>query len=115
MADLLNEVMPFLMELLALILTAVLVLASRQITAWTGVQIEAKHRDALHEAIMSGVESAMHHGFEVGAGTFKAHVLAHIRESVPDAMEALNPLPDVLERIIERKAREALSRIGEPK
>ena len=115
MANLLTELMPYLMELLALILTAALVLASRQITAWTGVQIEAKHREALHEAVMSGVESAITHGAEIGADTFKAHVLAHVRASVPDAMKALKPLPDVLTRIIERKTMEALARAGEPK
>ena len=115
MEDLLTTLTPFLLDLLAVVLTAALVLVTRQITVWTGVQIEAKHRDALHEAIMSGVESAIAHGVETGAGTFKAHVLAHVRASVPDAMKALKPLPDVLERIIERKAMEALSRMGEPK
>lgn len=115
MLDLWTTLEPAVLELAALVLTAAIAFAAAQFRAWTGIEIAAKHREALHEAITSGVLSASRHGIEVGAATFKAHVIAHVRESVPDAMRYLDPLPDVLENIIERRATEALARLGEPK
>lgn len=77
--------------------------------------IQAKHREALHEAIITAVESGMKLGPQVGLETLQAHVVQHLRESVPQAMAALNPNDSVLGRIIERRAREALAKLGEPK
>ena len=110
-----NAIEPVFLEGLGLILTIVIAWAAAQLRAWTGIEISAKHRIALHEAVMSGVLSASKHGMVTGSETFKAHVLAHVRASVPDALAYLKPLPPVLQNIIERKAQEALAKIGEPK
>jgi hypothetical protein len=77
--------------------------------------IEAKHRDALHEAIISAVESGIKLGPKEGMETLQAHVMLHLRQSVPDAMKALAPSNSVINRLIERYAREALVKLGEPK
>ena len=115
MTELWTAIEPAVLELLALVLTIAIAFAAAQLRAWTGIEIAAKHREALHEAVMSGVLSASKHGMATGTETFRAHVLAHVRASVPDALAYLDPLPDVLQNIVERKAREALAKIGEPK
>ena len=110
--DLWTAIEPHVAELLGLLLTIIIGIAARQLTAFTGVEIEKRHREALHEALMSGVMSALKHGPQVGMGTIKAHAIAHARQSVPDAMRALVPGETVLDDIAERYAREALARLG---
>ena len=100
---------------IGLVLTFIINRAAAAFTLATGIQIEKAHRDALHTAIKSAVESALFHGPDVALGTLKAHVVQHLRESVPDALAALVPGDGVLDRLVERYAREALNKIGEPK
>lgn len=84
-------------------------------TRITSRALEEKHRSALHQALKSGVESAVLHGPGVALGTIKAHAIQHARESVPEALKALTPGDGVLDTIVERYAREFLNSIGEPK
>ncbi len=115
MLEIWTVIEPAVLALFATALTVIIGIATAQLRAWTGIEIAAKHREAMHEAVMSGVLSASEHGLATGGETFKAHVIAHVRASVPDAVAYLDPLPGVLQNIIERKAREALAKIGEPK
>jgi len=110
-----EQVQTAIMGIVALILTVIINRAAAAFTLATGVQIEARHREALHEAIKSGVESAIKHGPKVAVGTMRAHVVQHLKESVPGALTALTPGDGVIDRLIERYTREALSRFGEPK
>lgn len=93
---------PYLVSAFGVVVSALLAIATRQLTKWTGIEIEAKHRQALHEAIVSGVHSAVKHGIETGSGTFYAHVMAHVRESVPDAYKTLVRSEGVVRNIIDR-------------
>lgn len=79
--------------------------------AYTGIQIEAKHRDALHQAIMTAVESGLKHGPDVGIDYLKANTLDYLQRSVPDALTALTPGDGVLDRLIERYAKEAIAKL----
>ncbi|HBR41762.1 MAG TPA: hypothetical protein DD951_10690 [Sulfitobacter pontiacus] len=88
--------------------------AAGAVAAATGIQIEAKHREALHQAVITSVESGMKYGPDVGFDTLKAHVVRYLQESVPDALTALTPGDGVLDRLIERYARESLAKLGEP-
>ena len=90
------------LELAAFVVSAAIAVGTFYIRRWTGIEVEAKHREALHEAVISGVESAMAHGIEMGTETFLDHVKVHLRRSVPDALKWLDPLPDALENIIKR-------------
>ncbi len=110
-----EQVQTAILTVLGLALTFIANRAAGAFTAATGIRIEEKHQRALHEAIMTGVESAMVYGPEAGLGTFKAHVVAHLKTSVPDALKALTPGDGVLDRLIERYSREALAKLGEPK
>ncbi len=71
-----------------------------------GIEIEARHREALHSALMSGVRSALSAGVS-GPGVIVA-ATAYAEASVPDAIRALKPTPDVLKAIAESKFREDL-------
>jgi len=100
--------------IIGMLLTFILNHAAGAFAAAIGIQIEAKHREALHQAIMTSVESGMKYGPDVGLDTLKAHVVVYLQESVPDALTALTPGDGVLDRLIERYAREALAKLGEP-
>ena len=109
------QVQDLILGVIGLVLAFIIRRAVAAFTLWTGIKIEQAHQDSLHRAIKSAVESALSHGPKVAAETLKAHVVQHLRESVPDALKALVPGDGVLDRLIERYAREALNRIGEPK
>lgn len=97
---------------IGMLLTFIVNRAAAAFTLSTGIQIEARHREALHQAIMTSVESSLKHGPEVGLDYLKANTLDYIQRSVPDALTALTPGDGVLDRLIERYAREALSKLG---
>lgn len=99
---------PYILELLGVILTAIIAIVAAKIQAYTGLKIEAQHRVALHEALMSGVASALEHGPGEGLETLKAHAIAHARESVPDAIKALGGDNSVMGRIAERYLRQMM-------
>ena len=70
-----------------------------------GIDIEARHRDALHSAIMTGVRLALVNGMSKEAVVTAA--LDHARLSVPDAINALGAGKTVLVNIAEAKLQEA--------
>jgi len=97
------------------VFTYILHHAAAAFKAATGIQIEAAHRVALHQAVMTAVESAMRHGAKEGTETLKVHVVQHLKESVPDALKALTPHDGVIDNLIERFTFETLARFGERK
>jgi hypothetical protein len=109
-----EQLQTVLMGIIGLILTNIINRAAGAFTAATGIQIEARHREALHEAIKSGVQSGLQHGPKVAFETLKVHVVQHLRQSVPDALKALAPDSEVIDALIDRYTRAALSRVGEP-
>ena len=88
-----------------LILAAVLTWAAAKAKAKFGIDIEARHRDALHSAIMTGVRLALANGMSKEAVVTAA--LDHARLSVPDAINALGAGKTVLINIAEAKMQEA--------
>jgi hypothetical protein len=109
------DVQTAIISILGLVLTFIINRAAAAFTMATGLQIQAKHREVLHEAIITAVESGIKLGPKEGMETLQAHVMLHLRQSVPDAMKALAPSNSVINRLIERYAREALVKLGEPK
>lgn len=102
---------PHIIELLGVLLTLLIGIATQALRRWTGIEIEARHREALHSAIMSGVEAAMAHG----AGdvqTVKRAAIEHANASVPDAIRALVRGDTVLDTLAERYARQKLASLG---
>lgn len=70
-----------------------------------GIEIEAKHREALHSALMSGIRAALSKGLSGQEAV--AAAIAYAQDSVPDAMERLGPSIQVLSSLAEAKLREA--------
>lgn len=104
MMDLIKTLLlPHLLEVVGTLLS--LLIANVALTAksrWN-LEIEQKHRDALHSAVMTGLRSALQSGF-----THERAVEAAVRytqTSVPDAIGALRPDHSILKDL-------ALSKLG---
>ncbi|QFQ88252.1 hypothetical protein F8A10_12100 [Paracoccus kondratievae] len=100
---------PGLVTLFGTLLTIILDRAAAVARSRWGIEIEARHREALHSAIMSGVRSALARGLSGDAAVRAA--ISHASNSVPDAITALNPASGVLRSIAEAKLREAAGQV----
>lgn len=90
--------------------------AVKAIESFTGIKADEKHLIAFHEAVVTGVESAMHNGLDDSLSTMRAHVVQHLKESVPEALAALAPGDGVIDRLIERYSMELIGQLAaEPK
>lgn len=107
---LLNElfpaVLPVLLQTLSTLLTALLIWVANVARVRWGIEIEARHREALHTAIMSGIRAALSRGL-TGQALVTA-TLSHVANSTPEALSKLKPKDGVLEEIIEGKLREVI-------
>ncbi|WP_151720202.1 hypothetical protein [Gemmobacter serpentinus] len=83
------ELLPVLLQLIAAILGMVLLRAAEAARRRWGIEIEARHREALHAALMTGVSAALARGLQGTAAIDAATVYA--RTSVPDAIATLKP------------------------
>lgn len=107
LASALPQVLPTVLELTGIALGGVLLRASLVAKKRWGIDIEARHREALHSALMSGVRAALAKGLS-GQAAIQAAV-DHATSSVPDAMRGLNPTMEVLGNIAAAKLREAVA------
>lgn len=102
--------LPALVEAVGVLLMAALTWAAVKFRAKTGLEIEERHRWALHGAIMSGVEAAT---AKLGKGVPLADIaeaaVKHAQASVPDAINALRPGAGVLVNIALAKAEALLA------
>ncbi|MBL8560909.1 MAG: hypothetical protein JNN06_01395 [Gemmobacter sp.] len=82
-------ILPHLGELLGLIITALIARAVVALRQWTGVQISQRHADRLSAAIWRGALLALER--QLTAERARALVLEYLRETVPDALQAVAP------------------------
>lgn len=62
--------------------------AVKSFTTYTGIQIEAKHREALHSAIMTGIGLALaKYGINATNKQIIAETVTYSQQSVPDAIK----------------------------
>lgn len=101
------SVTPMLMEILAIILMAVLTWAAAWAKTKFGVDIEAKHRESLHSALMTAARLAA--AKQLSGQTALELILDYAKKSVPDALASLRPSPVVLQELAESKLRAALT------
>lgn len=104
------QLIPIILTALSAILTTVLVRGSGLIQERWGIEIEARHREALHSALMSGIRAALEQGDDPNSAITSA--IAHAVRSVPDAITALDPSPDILSSIAKAKLREVVGFTG---
>lgn len=110
------EITEILISLFLALLGYVAIRVERMLKEKTGIEIEAKHREALKAALNTGARIAAgrvaSHINPADAGKFKAAeealrremfdiVREHIRASVPDALKALRPDQEVIGNLIE--------------
>ena len=99
--DYITPFLPMLVEIAALaLITLIGWVVTTYVRPWLGAKTAAELIEVLDKAIDSGIASAQAHGLEVGAETFAAHVLTYVRQSVPDTLAKISPLPDALDRKI---------------
>ena len=104
---------PGIIDLIGLALTGIIGWAAAAARRKWGIEIEARYREALHSALLTGAQLAMKN--ELTGKAAIDLVLRYIKQSVPDAIGSLKPSPDVLtdlakakiEQVAQAKAKEA--------
>lgn len=119
MFDLLQErLQPVIVETIVLLIVAGFGWLMRKLPAKMQRDIEARHREALHSAVSTGVNQLIDRlrssAVPVQIDTAIDNVLGGIHRSVPDAITALAPPRDVLIGLIKSKAAEQLIKAGLP-
>ncbi|MEA5162604.1 hypothetical protein U5903_17640 [Cereibacter johrii] len=107
-SDLLTALAPSLLDLAGVVLTALIGFATLRFQRWTGIQIEARHREALHSAIMTAARVAVARGLTRDVAT--EFVSAYVRASVPDALKRLSPSAETLDALVRSKLLEVRGR-----
>ena len=105
----LTALAPHLLELFAAILTIIIGWLAAQARARWGIEIEARHREALHSALMTGVRHALARGLQDRKAVAEVAV-KYVRASVPDALSALQPGPQQLLEMAEATLEGRLTR-----
>jgi hypothetical protein len=108
MQTILNFLLPHMLELLALILTGVIGWAAAAARAKWGIDIEARHREALHSALMTGARMALQRGLSGPEAVTLA--TGYAESSVPDAIARLRPSESVLTNLARAKIAEVTAR-----
>lgn len=87
MQSIINAAVPHVLEMLGLALTGIIAWGAAKARAKGGIDIEARHREALHSALMTGAHLALSGNLSRDAAV--QLVLSHVRASVQDALRAL--------------------------
>lgn len=85
------------LPIVATIVTAVIGWAAAQARARWGVEIEARQREALHSALMTGAQLALARlGPQASQSALTAAAVEYAQTSVPGAISGLRPAAGVL-------------------
>jgi ABC-type transport system involved in cytochrome bd biosynthesis fused ATPase/permease subunit len=110
--DIWDELTGLAVTLASLAVTVLSALLSYYAPAWLKAWIDQKHMKALHEAAMTYAETAMRSGLAPANSAAIEGFRRYAERSVPDALRALTPPPDVLAALLSRYL--ARSRDGGP-
>lgn len=108
MQDIIDAASPHLLEIAGLVLTALIGWAANTARRKWGVDIDAKHREALHSALMTGARLAASRQLTAAAAVDL--ILGYVKTSVPGAVGKLNPPQSVLENLAKAKLQEIAER-----
>lgn len=81
-SDLMEAIRPALADIATIVILALVGWCTQRFSAWTGIQIEAKHREALQSALANGARIAV----EGGALPDISKAVDYVLKSVPDAL-----------------------------
>ncbi|MDF3606146.1 hypothetical protein PE067_08395 [Paracoccus sp. DMF-8] len=107
MRDIITAITPGLVEILGVLLTGIIAWAASKAREKWGIDIEARHREALQSALMTGARLALAN--ELTGKAAINLILNYVRQSVPDAIGTLNPDPDVLIDLAKSKLEQAVT------
>lgn len=110
MQTIIDAALPHLLELIGVALTGVITWAAARLRSKWGIDIEARHREALHAALMTGARLAIDRKLDLQAAV--QLTIAHVTGSVPDAVARLQPSRAVLENLARAKLQEAAQVVG---
>lgn len=110
-ALILSALSPYLLELIALALTLLIGWVAMRFTALTGIEIQARHRDALHSALMTGARAALSRGLPMQQAV--EYAVGYAQSSVPGAIAKLRPPEPVMQQLARAKLQEASGRAGD--
>lgn len=100
-----TAIAPSLLEISGVVVAGAIGWAATYAKRKWGLEIEAKHRDALHSAIMTGVQSALTKGL-TGLSA-QSYAIEYAKRSVDDAIKALKPGPAILSDLARAKLEQA--------
>jgi hypothetical protein len=102
--------MPYVVAAVGAIISICVALITKYVHDKFGIDIEAKHRDALHSALLTGTTAALSHlGDRVGAIPIDVRkevvrdAVLYAEQSVPDALKHFNITPEILAEMIQSK------------
>lgn len=109
-ASILDVVRPYITEIVGVIIAAVVAYLLKTISAWTGIRVEANHRDALQSALENAGRVALGHleaiaadrVVDVGHPALNEGLL-YVLHSVPDAVAYFNLSPEHIMELIRPK------------
>ena len=102
---LINLLLPHLLDIASALLAGAIGWAALRFHTWTGIQIEARHREALHSALMTGARAALSKGMPMQQAVDFA--VGYAQSSVPAAVAKLKPADPVLQQLARAKLQEA--------
>lgn len=105
-----TAVMLHVFEIISILLASMLGWAANTARKKWGIDIEAKHRAALHSAIMTGARLALQRGL-TGQEAIN-QILQHVQISVPDAVIGLDARTEVLGNLAKSKMQEIAKEAG---
>ena len=106
MHDLIQAAMPQILDIAGIVLAGVLTWAAAAAKRKFGIDIDARHRESLHSALMTGARLAAARQMTGKAAV--GLILDYVRQSVPDALDRLMPGQGVLADLAEAKLHEAV-------
>lgn len=101
--SLIAEVTPYLLAFFGAVITAAITWATKKLSDWTGITIEANHREALQSALLNGARYAIAKTTPTGVmvdlrNTTLASGVQFVVDSVPDAVAYFGLTPEDIER-----------------
>lgn len=95
---------PYLLELVAVVIGAAITWATKKFHDLTGIEIEAKHREALQSALRNGAALVIDRLPDGAVVDVKSPGIArgvrYVLESVPDAVKFFNLTPDRIAELL---------------
>ncbi len=102
-----NALAPHLLDMAGIAVAVMLAGITGTLKARWGIEIEARHREALHSALMTGIASALGRGL-TGEGAVTAAIMHVSAGGAPDAVRYFELGQPALERMARAKLQELL-------